>query len=242
VGDAVEGSLAPARAGRSWPYFRLGLGVLWLLVIGTAVLVGQRVTPLPELDSAIASGRVTSVQVLGGMEPGSSGSSLVEVHWRDGLIRRITEVTQISAANADTFDSGAGTGQPVISGDVGTRLSTGHPGLTVLRKPFEFEPGATVFDWRVPQWTGIVAFFAGLGTLALLINGPPPWWATRWAWFWLMVSPLSLVAALAFVALSGPAPWLRPPRDVTRRVGAGWVVLALIVFAAVPWVAPWPWL
>ena len=232
-------SPVPERVSGRWGYWRLGLGVLWLLLIASAALTGERVTPLPALDSAIASGRVTSVQVSGGLDPGHSGSALVEVRWTDGPIRHVTDVTQVSADSSATSSS---TDRSAVTGDVGARLSADRPGLTVVREPFSFSSGATVLDWRVPQWAGAVAFFAAVGTLLCLVWGPTPWRATRWAWFWLMISPLGPVASLGFVLLSGPTPLIPAPRNVTRRVRAGWVVLGLILLSLVPWALLWPWL
>ena len=79
-----------------------------------------------------------------------------------------------------------------------------------------------MLGWRVPDPIGIVAFvlhFAGLG---LLVTGPQPWRATRWAWFWLLLPP---VGSIAFLLLSGPTPGLPAPKNPRRRLSGGWALL-----------------
>ena len=72
-----------------------------------------------------------------------------------------------------------------------------------------------MLGWQVPDPIGIVAFVLHLAGLALLVTGPQPWRATRWAWFWLLLLPP--VGSIAFLLLSGPtaglpAPKVRPGR------------------------------
>lgn len=88
------------------------------------------------------------------------------------------------------------------------------------------------------SWPVLAVFAAGcLATLWLLVNGPQPWRATRWAWFWLAAPPLGL---LAFLLLSGPTPGLGITRPATKRLTGGKAfLLALLLSALVP--APWWW-
>lgn len=78
---------------------------------------------------------------------------------------------------------------------------------------------------------------AWLTTMWLLVSGPEPYRATRWAWFWLSAPPMGL---LAFVVLSGPTPGLGVRRPVDRRLRGGWAfVLGLLLLSVV--VPPWWW-
>ncbi len=72
---------------------------------------------------------------------------------------------------------------------------------------------------------------APLVTLFVLIVGPQPRWATRWAWFWLFsAGPMMLV----FVLLEPIPLWRRtpvPPR--ARRLTGWWALLAVMLFGSV---------
>lgn len=70
------------------------------------------------------------------------------------------------------------------------------------------------------------AGFAGLATLILLIGGPQPRLATKWAWFWLLgIGPLSL----AFLLLEPVPVWQREALPARNRLTGGWgFVIALV--------------
>lgn len=74
--------------------------------------------------------------------------------------------------------------------------------------------------------------------LFLLVAGPQPRLATKWAWFWLTLAVPP--AWLAFVVLE-PTRWGRraPQRQAARRLTAGWALLLGIVLAAVLAGIPW---
>ena len=76
-----------------------------------------------------------------------------------------------------------------------------------------------VWGLYVPPWLAVCSLLSAVVVLVLLVQGPWPWRATRWAWFWLISNPLTL---LAFLLLSGPTPGVRAPRDAGRRLGGGW--------------------
>jgi len=89
-----------------------------------------------------------------------------------------------------------------------------------------------------------------LAILVLLIIGPQPRWATKWAWFWLLgLGPMSVVFLLAEpvpVWQSSPA-YLRPSRltggwAFLLMIFGGIVLSALTALLAVPWIAAASWL
>lgn len=67
---------------------------------------------------------------------------------------------------------------------------------------------------------------ATLVCLGLLIFGPQPRWATKWAWFWLTlaVGPLWLV----FVLFEPVPLWIKQPLPVVKRFTGGWSFLLSI--------------
>ncbi|MDO8106049.1 hypothetical protein Q6348_02430 [Isoptericola sp. b441] len=86
-----------------------------------------------------------------------------------------------------------------------------------LHTPAQLLPGVTL------HWSGV----ASLATLILLIVGPQPRWATKWAWFWLLgVGPMSVVFLLA-----EPVPvWQTSPAYARpQRLTGGWAFLLAIV-------------
>lgn len=93
-----------------------------------------------------------------------------------------------------------------------------------------WEPSTVGVGWLVG--------FAWLAGLFLLVSGPPPRLATRWAWFWLVFhAPLAM---LALVILE-PTPWgrRRPVSATTRRLTGGWAFLLSILLVAVLSAVPW---
>lgn len=65
-----------------------------------------------------------------------------------------------------------------------------------------------------------------VAVLFILINGPQPRWATRWAWFWLMLNPALLVMVPLFLIVSGPIrTTVEPTRPTGRRLTGGWAFL-----------------
>ena len=72
---------------------------------------------------------------------------------------------------------------------------------------------------------------ASLATLILLIVGPQPRWATKWAWFWLIdVVPLAAV----FLLLEPVPVWQGEPASARpSRLTGGWAFLLALVLKAV---------
>jgi hypothetical protein len=73
--------------------------------------------------------------------------------------------------------------------------------------------------------TGVVAaaLLLTLCGVGLLVAGPEPWRATRWAWFWLVLT--SPFVSVLFLLLSGPTVAVPGPRNPRRRLTGGWAFL-----------------
>lgn len=99
-----------------------------------------------------------------------------------------------------------------------------------MTRATERSGGGELLGWRTPAGLGLVALGLLLGWLCVLVAGPAPWRATRWAWFWLGFPPFGL---LAHLLLSGPTPGLPAPRDPERRLTGGWAFLVYVVVSAV---------
>ena len=219
----VGRAAVPARAPGAWDWFRLGLIASWLGLLVAGYALGARVTGFDRLEAAVASGAVTSVAVVGD-GPGPEGMRTQEVRWRDGLLPRSTSV-RVHSPEGDG-GSTEGPGARITATDVGRHLQELRPGLRVTRA----EPpsaGGEVAGWQVPVWVAGLSLFFALLTLTLLVSGPEPWRATRWAWFWLVALP-SPLGIPAFLLLSGPLPGLPPPRR-PRRLTGGWALIAALI-------------
>jgi hypothetical protein len=96
--------------------------------------------------------------------------------------------------------------------------------------------GGRLFGWQVHNAVGMSSLLLFLVGFALLVAGPQPWRATRWAWFWLLFPP---VGSVVFVLLSGPTPGIPGPRDPHRRLTGGWAFLLSLPLAAA--LAPYRW-
>ncbi|MGZ4495625.1 MAG: hypothetical protein ACXVWU_13050 [Nocardioides sp.] len=218
VQTGVEPPPLPVRP-VGWDRLRLSLIVSWAVLAVTGVVVGHRSLTLADLEDGIASGRVHTVQVAGGLARGTTGFATQQVRWRSGLVQYEAEVVQASA-RAHPRREGAVPGNPVVRSDVGVYLTRAHPGVHVVRRQPSWS-GSSMLGWELPRWMGPAALLAMLATFVLLVAGPQPWRATRWAWFWFLGTPV----ALAFLVLSGPTPLVPAPHPHSRRLTGGWAFL-----------------
>ncbi len=208
---------------RSWTLLRWALVVAAAGMLVVAVLTGDRRAGLGELEDALRSGAVESVTVVGGLPPGSVGSGVQEVLWQDGLLTRRSPVWQSSDGTAPP----AGEGPPVVTPDVGHSLHAAHPGREVRREEHQ-GAWSEVVGFRLSGAAATGALVVLLGALTCLVVGPPPWRATRWAWFWLLLTPPGL---LAFLLLGGPGPLTGPHPGARRLTGGRALLLALLLGA-----------
>ena len=218
---------AGASAG-GWRVLRLVLLGCWLASVVIGVAVGERTSSFQRLESDVAAGHVDLVRVAGGLPPHGTGFSVVEVHWRRVLFGYQTTVVEArppKRAHASRWGATS-----VIPEGVGARLAAIRPGVRVMavsRSGSSF----TVLGWQVPAWMGVAALLLWLAVVFLLGNGPRPWRATRWAWFWLVVAAAP-VGVPAFLILSGPAPPLPAPHIGARRLTGGWAFLLAAVISS----------
>lgn len=209
-----------------WTRFRFGLLLSFLALALSLPLLGARESSYGELSAALASGRTMIVQVDWPLDqvPTITGAGPVTLAWNDGGLNRVTTVC---------LNPGQGVSCPptqtVVTGDLAEHLEAlapaGHVGITGDLQV----AGGRIPGWQVPTpW-----LLAGLSLTFLLLlylaHGPQPWWATRWAWFWLIFSPVMLVALPAFLFLCGPPPGVTRSSHPGRRLTGGWAWLLMVV-------------
>jgi hypothetical protein len=206
----------------------------WCLAGGYAVLVvvalvvGARPASWAEVRTAVSSGAVADVRVASAPDDGSLLRSQ-QVTWREGLVQRRAEVTVVPPTATVDWVS---TPPTTISRDAGEELRALAPGLRVERTSGTFDGSASFWGRVMPLPAAVTAALL-LGWacwLGLLVHGPAPWRATRWAWFWLSWVPGGV---LAFFLLAGPTPGVPAPRRPARRLTGGWALLLSFVLAPV---------
>jgi hypothetical protein len=195
---------------------------------------GERMTSWDDVRGLVASGEVDAVHVSNELLAGSTGYSVVTVHWRHGWLKYVTEVVQVRGPGGP---EGAGTtdDQVVLRDPPSRLLASLQPGLQVTHDQ-NVHPGSNLFGWRVSNALGIPGLVLFLAGFSLLVAGPQPWRATRWAWFWLLVPP---IGSIAFLLLSGPTTGVPGPRNPSRRLTGGWAFL--LAFPLMAMSAPYRW-
>lgn len=165
-----------------------------------------RERPLADLVDALGAGRVSAV-VLGRPESGfGEGYGTYRVEWSGpGGNGYATYRYEVRPSGRVTDE-----GQQVLDAVA----------ASPSRVKVELRPGythAVGFQWYYPGVVGLLA-------LGLLIAGPQPRLATKWAWFW-VISAVPLLW-FAFLLLE-PAPvWRRSPVErPRRRLTGGWAFL-----------------
>lgn len=207
---------------------RVRLAVLlgWLLLFVGVLFFGERPVPVSRLEAAVSSQQLREVGVSPPLQ--GTGDIVQEVRWREGWRRYVVRVDLVTPG---MHVVGA---LPVVHQDMGTRLRSDQPSLQVTRIP---EPGtyADMLGRRVPQWVEGARLVLGLAWLMLLVGGPKPWRATRWAWLWLVVlTGLPTYGMVAYLLLSGPTPLVSAPRPGARLLTGGWAfLLAALIGIAV---------
>lgn len=234
MSQATYGTVSPPRAdvAPSGPVASILRAVVAVaLVVGWVQLAHTPLQrPIEELVRGLETGRVTTVTIER-PPPGSSGQFPVE--W-DEPGRR----PSYSSYHHNTGRAGFAWQQEIESDpDAPTEVDERAEIIALAHAA-----GAEVVerDWQ-PATGGIrweLGGIAWLGGLLLLVGGPQPRLATRWAWFWLAlhVPP----AMLAFVLLE-PVPWgrRRPAPPAARRLTGGWAFLLSFLLAGLAHAVPW---
>ncbi|CAM3573072.1 hypothetical protein [Nocardioides zeicaulis] len=232
MGETTTLPARPARhdewLDRRWRLTGAGIALAALAVAVVVLLTGAQRTSFGSLLEGVADGDVTHVEVGGRADGGDwSGVQVVEVrwhHWWD----RYAEVAMVRGSDS----AGASDTSYVTTRDPREVLRAVDPTLDVVDASPSERSGWTVADWRVPNGTvALVCVAAMLAVLLLIVGGPEPRRATRWAWFWIWLLGTP-IGALAFLLLGGPLArgQLSPG---ARRLTGGWAFLATwFLFAA----------
>lgn len=228
--------------------------VAWLPAVGlvgvclAAVACGDRPGSLDALTEQIARGHVDTVEVAGALEPGERGTSQVQLRWDAGWPTRTARVLQASDPRGPRRP---GQVAPVLVGDLrdalAERAGVDAEGLRIVEvarflPPPRPEPGpglhvdvrldrAEVLGFRIPPPWGWLYGASALAVLLILLVGPQPRRATRWAWFWLLLAPwFGVLVGVGFLAAGGALTGSGGAPEESR-LGGGRAFLGLIGLA-----------
>lgn len=205
----------------------------WVVVIVASLWSGYpKSSTFADLKADVATGRVTDVQVAGGLRPGAHGLSVVELRWREGPVGYSTSVIEVTGKrvprNVDDSDVTAVLDEPVV-----WLLREANPDVNVSgtdRSGFRL----TLFGWTPAEWVAWAFLAALLTTLGSVVAGPEPIRATRWGWFWLVLLTTP-VGSVAYLLLSGVlfanSSTTGAPTPHSRLTG-GWAFLLAVVAGA----------
>lgn len=214
----------------------------WVLVAGWVVtaagiaLQGERSGDFGSLVSSIEGGDLDVVEAAGALDAGSTGTSIVELHWRVHGLRYVAEVKQVRgnerqlrrlSRGGDVFDGATGR----IEGDLAAYLSGLDP--SVRLEPTHRTPSGMQYDafgWQVTGWLLWPVLALLLVTLRLLAVSPEPWRATRFAWFWPILL-IPVLGPLAFLLFGGPTGAARALDPRLKRFTGGWAFLLTLLLS-----------
>ena len=207
-------------------HWRLTGAFLGLLVVVTAALMvttGLRPASYGDLLSDVAQSKVTEVEVIGPDTPAQGDR--VELRWSvlDGMLDQYAVVRIDGSRGYNAWDESVF----VSAVDPRETLRSINPGLQITSGSTIDDSSFSFREWQAPGAVVLLALVSWVAVLLLLVGGPQPWRATRWAWGWfvLLAGPLGCVA---YLLLGGPLGVARP-RNPSRRLTGGWAFLIATV-------------
>lgn len=223
--------------GRSARVARWALVVLWLVWGFVLVLAGERESTLVALETDIASGEVTEVQVSDGLSEEARGYATVRLRWDRGLVTYTASAIEARPLGAAPPRGQRGLATRVLA-DVEDHLRSLDGDLALTRSSGN-DPATTVLGWALPGWAGLLHGVVVLATLFSIVAAPQPWRMSRWGWFWLvaLVPPLGVPA---YLLLSGPLAPVPSPRRPERRLrGSDGFLLGIAGGVGVAFLVAW---
>jgi hypothetical protein len=229
AGTPPDDSWTAAR-GPFWHVVRAGTALGWLLLVAAVLVTGERVTSVEALLAAAAEGDVDEVRVAGeGLPPGARGFVTQEVHWSEGGLHYLARIVQAQPRRAGLRHRTGADRHLVVTTDTAAYLAERTDGVRVVRDGSQTNRLTSgIGPYQVPDAALSGLWLLLLATVVLLVRGPRPRRATRWAWCWLMVGAAP-VGVPAFLVLSGPLPLLPRPRPGARVLTGGWAFLLTVL-------------
>lgn len=196
--------------------FRLVL-VGGLVLGGAHLLAKPQGTTVGQLLADVRVGRTASVTVE--RPPEGAIASGLDVHWSTGFLQGWVTSDAVRPGNGAFVPTG---------NDV---LGELRQAAASARRPVQIRTVPQTIPHSYTDWAALFVLLTFVLTLVLLVAGPAPTIATRWAWFWLGIAvPVSWVVFLL------AEPWFsrhRADRSGARRLTGGWAFLLGLVIAGI---------
>lgn len=223
----------------TWARLRYALLAACVVVVVAAVALGIRPASWSELGRALNRGEVTQVTILNALEPGQVGEVTAEIRWHDGFMPRTTSVRQLREGLPGTSGSTIWTSEErtlhEVHGDLAPELNAYASAPLTITTAFPDSTQFHIRDWIVPGWVTVLALMVAALTIGLLITSPEPLLATRWAWFWALMSPLGIVTLPVYLLFGVPRTGaVERPYTRAGRLTGGWSFI-LFCILLVPW-------
>ena len=178
----------------------------WLVAAAAVVVTGERRSSLEDLQDAIDRGEVTQVEERGALLGGARGTSTVHLAWREGGLRHFATVTQYRGPAAERrAPQDAADAPGIVIGDLDAQLGQGRTDLQIRPDLRTTAPSFVTYvpwGWHVFGWPLYLSLALLVMTVRVLVVAERPRWASRWAWFWLIVAA-PVPFALAYLACGG---------------------------------------
>lgn len=231
----VAGHEAPGRGSRAAIVAvaaRIVLILAWAAIVFNAVTEAREAS-LGDLGRDLSDGQVTAIEVERA-DPGTQAQGTFLLRWDAGLVDSFTRYE---------YDESAGVDE--AAGLLEQARSDGVPVQVVSIGQYPPAGDVTKDGWLVTTfgpWVGLAGLLVIGASLTVLISGPQPWFATKWAWFWLVwavpvlwlvflaLEPRPLRLSVRWAAAGRPAPLLG---DGTHRLTGGWAFVIAWVTSAV---------
>lgn len=212
---------------------RVILLVAWVAFTANS-FTEAREASLDDLQRDLIDGRVSAIEVERA-DPGDQVVGMFALRWDAGLIDSFTRYDYHPAAGVDEA-------APLLE----QARASGVRVQVVSVSAYPFDGAVTKEGWLVTTfggWTAMIGLLAIGASMVVLITSPPPWLATKWAWFWLVWAIPALWLAFLFLE---PRPLVlsarlglagRAPRSLVggreRRLTGGWALVIAWVASAV---------
>ncbi|MFX0539119.1 hypothetical protein ACQBAT_14345 [Ornithinimicrobium sp. Y1847] len=195
-----------------------------ILIVGP--LVGERASTFDQLEGGLYRGDVSSVRIEGHTVRADGTPTPIEVGdveyrlvWREGMVTEFTNVRQLVGD-----PNQVSTARQTFTEPIEDVLREANPAVRITYAQPRTS-WATIGNYEAPVVFGLLPLATGLLWLIVLMNGPEPRLATRWAWFWITFSPIALVAAPAYLVIGAQG-----AKPGALRLTGGWAFLISIFF------------
>lgn len=208
---------------RRWRLTGLLLGMMALVTAALLVTTGMRPATYGDLLADVASGKVDEVRVIGPDAP--MEGDRVELRWSvwGGVLDQYAVVRVGDDRGYNAWDERVF----VTSVDPRDTLRSINSGINITSGSSRGDSSFSFMEWQAPEAVALLAMVTWLAVLLLVVGGPEPWRATRWAWGWFAVLA-GPFGGVAYLLLGGPLGVARP-RAAHRRLTGGWAFLISLV-------------